>query len=292
MPADLLERAFNQLANKAEVDAEERERKRRKREAKAVSQALDEPVLQPAEEAIKAILKADQNKDYFECAPAQAVLALLQLSAPAADLQDRARLRTHRSPKSNPAPARRLLQLPPPSMDALGRPVCPCSAADISKAYRRLSVRVHPDKNPGEDARLAFEALNKAHRLLKQPGPLVRCRTVLLLPRRACVTHLHRLALCAHEKAWLPGCCPLPAAAQEADPAAPVQEEALKHSLQEARRRQDAAEAAATPGERVVLYAAKKDQAKQLHRQQARRYTVGSLPISVVHACNCVVARG
>jgi DnaJ-class molecular chaperone len=37
----------------------------------------------------------------------------------------------------------------------------------------RLSVFVHPDKNPGDDARAAFEALNEAHRMLKDPGRLV-----------------------------------------------------------------------------------------------------------------------
>ena len=37
----------------------------------------------------------------------------------------------------------------------------------------RLSVLVHPDKNPGEEARAAFEALNEAHRILKDPSRLV-----------------------------------------------------------------------------------------------------------------------
>ena len=32
---------------------------------------------------------------------------------------------------------------------------------------------VHPDKNPGADARAAFEALNEAHRLLRNRGRLV-----------------------------------------------------------------------------------------------------------------------
>jgi len=35
-------------------------------------------------------------------------------------------------------------------------------------------VLVHPDKVPGEDAREAFEALNQAHRMLKDPSQLVR----------------------------------------------------------------------------------------------------------------------
>lgn len=66
-----------------------------------------------------------------------------------------------------------MLGLPDPTSDELGRPVWPCTAADVSRAYRRLSVSVHPDKNPGEDARKAFEALNQAHRILKDPGERV-----------------------------------------------------------------------------------------------------------------------
>ena len=48
------------------------------------------------------------------------------------------------------------------------------------------------------------------------------------------------------------------------------QEEILKKAVHEARKRQEAAEAAATPEERVVLFAAKKDKAKQLSHQQVR----------------------
>ena len=73
-----------------------------------------------------------------------------------------------------PARRRRLLELPPPEVDALGRPAWPVAAGEVSKAYRRLSVLVHPDKNPGDDARRAFEALNEAHRALKDPSKLVR----------------------------------------------------------------------------------------------------------------------
>lgn len=69
---------------------------------------------------------------------------------------------------------RRMLELAPPEMDALGRTVWGVPAAEVSKAYRRLSVLVHPDKNPGDDARSAFEALNEAHRLLRDRGRLVR----------------------------------------------------------------------------------------------------------------------
>lgn len=70
--------------------------------------------------------------------------------------------------------ARRLLELPPPELDALGRAAWDHGPATVSKAYRRLSVLVHPDKNPGDEARRAFEALNEAHRMLKDPSQLVR----------------------------------------------------------------------------------------------------------------------
>lgn len=66
----------------------------------------------------------------------------------------------------------RMLGLPPPDVDALGRPTWAVTPAEVSKAYRRLSVLVHPDKNPGDEARAAFEALNRAHRLLKDAGEL------------------------------------------------------------------------------------------------------------------------
>lgn len=65
-----------------------------------------------------------------------------------------------------------MLELPPPAIDALGRPAWSVAPSDVSKAYRKLSILVHPDKNPGEEARQAFEALNQAHRLLKDPGEL------------------------------------------------------------------------------------------------------------------------
>jgi curved DNA-binding protein CbpA len=63
-------------------------------------------------------------------------------------------------------------------VDALGRPSWDVTGAEVSKAYRRLSILVHPDKNPGDDARQAFEALNEAHRLLKDANKLVRGQKV------------------------------------------------------------------------------------------------------------------
>jgi hypothetical protein len=65
--------------------------------------------------------------------------------------------------------AARLLQLPAPDADELGRPVWEVTDSEISKAYRRLSVLVHPDKNPGPEARQAFEYLNQAYRELRDP---------------------------------------------------------------------------------------------------------------------------
>ena len=108
------------------------------------------------------------------------------------------------SPPALPTPSR-LLELPPPEVDALGRPAWPVSGGEVSKAYRKLSVLVHPDKNPGEEARQAFEALNEAHRVLKDQNKLVggwagcvnayvsanlsamcRCLCVLLQPPLRC----------------------------------------------------------------------------------------------------------
>lgn len=65
-----------------------------------------------------------------------------------------------------------MLGLPRPAVDALGRPVWNVSMVEVSKSYRKLSILVHPDKNPGEDARRAFEALNTVYRKLKAPEEL------------------------------------------------------------------------------------------------------------------------
>ncbi len=66
-----------------------------------------------------------------------------------------------------------MLELPLPEVNELGRPEWSCSAGDVSRAFRRISVLVHPDKNPQSDARIAFEALSAAHRQLRDPGLLV-----------------------------------------------------------------------------------------------------------------------
>lgn len=66
------------------------------------------------------------------------------------------------------------MQLPQVEADDLGQPVWSVTDAEVSRAYRKISVLVHPDKNPGADAQLAFEALNQAHRKLRDRGEMVR----------------------------------------------------------------------------------------------------------------------
>lgn len=115
----------------------------------------------------------------------------------------------------------RLLELADPHIDALGRVAWACTPADVSKAYRKLSALVHPDKNPHPEARTAFEVLNKAHRILRDPGTLA---------------------------------------------------ETLNEQLGAAQKRQEAAEAAATAEERIMMNAAKRKQAQQLQKQEAEAY--------------------
>ena len=57
-------------------------------------------------------------------------------------------------------------------MNALGKPTWECTDADVSRAYRKLSTLVHPDKAATAahpDGRAAFERLNDAARILKDP---------------------------------------------------------------------------------------------------------------------------
>ena len=59
------------------------------------------------------------------------------------------------------------LGLPAPDCDDAGRPVWDVSESAISKAYRRASPAVHPDKNPLPEAKAAFDKLNDAVRALR-----------------------------------------------------------------------------------------------------------------------------
>jgi curved DNA-binding protein CbpA len=56
-----------------------------------------------------------------------------------------------------------------PDCDDLGRPVWDVSDAELNRAFRRASLRVHPDKNKAEDARKAFDALGETQKLFKDP---------------------------------------------------------------------------------------------------------------------------
>lgn len=56
-----------------------------------------------------------------------------------------------------------------PDCDDLGRPAWDVSDAELNRAFRRASLRVHPDKNKADDARKAFDALGETQKLFKDP---------------------------------------------------------------------------------------------------------------------------
>ncbi|ORZ36744.1 DnaJ domain-containing protein, partial [Catenaria anguillulae PL171] len=43
------------------------------------------------------------------------------------------------------------------------------SEADIKRAYRRLALRYHPDKNPSPEAQELFGAVQRAFNILSDP---------------------------------------------------------------------------------------------------------------------------
>jgi DnaJ family protein C protein 8 len=55
------------------------------------------------------------------------------------------------------------------------------SVDEIKKKYRKLSMYVHPDKNPNdkERAQVAFEALNRAYKLLDDEKQRKMCLEVV-----------------------------------------------------------------------------------------------------------------
>jgi DnaJ family protein C protein 8 len=61
------------------------------------------------------------------------------------------------------------LLLPAPGCDDAGRPVWTVTDSEISKAFRKRSLAVHPDKNPSPEAKDAFDKLNDAIRTLRDP---------------------------------------------------------------------------------------------------------------------------
>ena len=58
------------------------------------------------------------------------------------------------------------LGLPLPDCDDAGKPVWDVPDGVVSKAFRKASLRVHPDKNPSEDAAVQFQTLQKVYGVL------------------------------------------------------------------------------------------------------------------------------
>ncbi|XP_011693536.1 PREDICTED: dnaJ homolog subfamily C member 1-like isoform X1 [Wasmannia auropunctata] len=54
------------------------------------------------------------------------------------------------------------------------------NASEIKKAFRRLSLQLHPDKNPAEDAELQFRKLVAVYDVLKDPGKRQKYDNVLV----------------------------------------------------------------------------------------------------------------
>lgn len=63
--------------------------------------------------------------------------------------------------------------------DVLGVPQA-ANASEIKKAFRRLSLQLHPDKNPSEDAEQQFRRLVAVYDVLKDPGKRQRYDNVLI----------------------------------------------------------------------------------------------------------------
>ena len=55
------------------------------------------------------------------------------------------------------------------------------SLDEIKRKYRKLSMYVHPDKNPNEKerAQVAFEAVNRAYKLLEDESERKKCLEVV-----------------------------------------------------------------------------------------------------------------
>jgi len=62
------------------------------------------------------------------------------------------------------------LNVPKPDCDDLGRPVWTTTDAELNRAFRKASLRVHPDKNSCVDARKAFDAIGETQKLFKDPA--------------------------------------------------------------------------------------------------------------------------
>ena len=62
------------------------------------------------------------------------------------------------------------LNLPKPDCDDAGRPTWTTTDAELNRAFRKASLRVHPDKNSCVDARKAFDAIGETQKLFKDPA--------------------------------------------------------------------------------------------------------------------------
>lgn len=56
-----------------------------------------------------------------------------------------------------------------PGCDDAGRATWEVSDAELNRAFRRASLRVHPDKNRAVDARRAFDAIGEAQKMFRDP---------------------------------------------------------------------------------------------------------------------------
>lgn len=56
-----------------------------------------------------------------------------------------------------------------PGCDDAGRPTWDVSDAELNRAFRKASLRVHPDKNRASDARRAFDAIGETQKMFRDP---------------------------------------------------------------------------------------------------------------------------
>jgi hypothetical protein len=203
-----MERAFDRAFNRAHGTVEDAigsalarpDPKQEQKSREVQMRALTTPMT--VEDVVERIDIAFRDGDYYRCAASTVLLQLLLLlllySTPVAFTCDA--LPCHALQHLNPVrnvcllpmsrhplnpfhacsplllvlqTYHRLLQLPGPQLNSLSKAEWAVSSSELSKAYRKLSVLVHPDKMPGEKARQAFEQLKQAYNELRDPEKLV-----------------------------------------------------------------------------------------------------------------------